>query len=127
MLHEYQKKKEEEEKMVKEYEQGDLNIKEQLYNLKKEEAEKLNIKFFKETTNITNSVTSSIKYLLKKRNKDKQTKKEDGFVDINNIEVNNHNSYNNIEIPKAKKQSKRKVVKDKVEYNDIETELFAID
>jgi ssDNA-binding Zn-finger/Zn-ribbon topoisomerase 1 len=85
MLHEYQKKKEEEEKMVKEYEQGDLNIKEQ------------------------------------------QTKKEDGFVDINNIEVNNHNSYNNIEIPKAKKQSKRKVVKDKVEYNDIETELFAID
>jgi hypothetical protein len=123
MLMEYQKKKEEEEKILKQYEQGDENMKEKLYSLKKEETEKLSLKFYKEQTSVTQSISNSIKFLLKKRNKAKNGLKEEVK------EVNNIDRCNNIEIPIAKKKAekKRKTKNEKKEEYDVENELFAID
>jgi hypothetical protein len=69
MLQEWQKKKAEEDKLLREYETGD-NVKEMLIAAKKSETDKLNEKFIQETNNITNSVSASIKYLLKKKKRD---------------------------------------------------------
>jgi hypothetical protein len=74
MLQEWQQKKQEEEKLLSEYETGD-NVKDFLINTKKEETDKLNQQFIQETNNITSTVTASIKYLLRKKQREqpKQT------------------------------------------------------
>jgi hypothetical protein len=130
MLIEFQKKKEEEERFIKEYEQGDADIKEKLNAVKREEADKLNYKFFMENELVTQTISKSIRFLLKKRrnNNGDHQKEEKKSNDYNNIELPG----NNIELPlkkgkKAKKSEKVKKEKKVEEEFDIEKEIFAID
>jgi hypothetical protein len=121
MLKEWQQKKLEEEKLMREYSdpKEEENLKLYKDNEKKKEVLRLNEKYLIDSVDTSDSISKSIKFLLKKQ------KREDE-------DINNTNKYNNIEIRKMNNIEFKKPKKISLEILEcdekiLEEELFKID
>ncbi len=88
MIHQWQQKKLEEDKFIEDHmnTEGEQNLKEHLKNYKGLDLSNMEKKFQKDSIDTTNSISNSIKYLLKKRNKvNDSSSNSKKTLDITNI------------------------------------------
>jgi hypothetical protein len=88
MVHQWQQKKLEEDKFIEDHmnPEGEENLKEHLKSYKGLDLSKMEKKFQRDSIDTTNSISNSIKYLLKKRKKvNDSSSNSKKPLDINNI------------------------------------------
>jgi len=97
MLRDWHLKKMEEERLLKALNnpKDENNLKEYIDNDNKKSVNKLNKKFVEETTETTNSISESIRFLLKKTKRQNEEEKENYDYNDKNINKSTNNNFNN--------------------------------
>lgn len=131
MIKDWQQKKIEEEKLLKMYnnpvEEG--NVKDYIDSDKRKEVERLNKKYLVDSVETSDSVSQSIKFLLKKQKRDESKNIEENLGKNKLDRVNqNEESKNNIQIKKTEILKLTVNILDIDEdENELENKLFSID
>ena len=131
MIKDWQQKKIEEEKLLKMYnnpvEEG--NVKDYIDSDKRKEVERLNKKYLVDSVETSDSVSQSIKFLLKKQKRDESKNIEQNLGKNKLDRVNrNEESKNNIQIKKTEILKLTVNILDIDEdENELENKLFSID
>jgi hypothetical protein len=131
MIKDWQQKKLEEEKLLKMYnnpiEEG--NVKDYIDSDKRKEVERLNKKYFVDSVETSDSVSQSIKFLLKKQKRDESKNIQENLGKNKLDRVNqNEESKNNIQIKKTEILKLTVNILDIDEdENELENKLFSID
>ena len=130
-MKDWQQKKSEEEKLLRMYNKPDQeeNVKDYIDSDKKKEVLKLNQKYLMESVETTQSVSDSIKFLLKKQKREEGKNNENGENKVEIIKKNNlQNNIQNNNI--VKRINILNVVNKDLEDMDeklLEQELFSLD
>lgn len=114
MLRDWQQKKQEEEKFIQSFNNPDEeeNVKNYIDSENRKDVHKLNKKYLIESTETVNSVSESVKFLLKKKKREK-----DGNIESNEKIEYTENNINNIKKAKEDKSKiEERIIIKKIDY-----------